>query len=119
MLRLLPHSVFSLLVCMASAALAAEEPAIPEPPEADAANETEIPAEPELPSAAPAQPTHAAPPQYAPGATYLYDAGWHHYRPEAVIPGANAGTHLRYPYYSYRRPWYPAGPASVNVTIIW
>lgn len=41
------------------------------------------------------------------------------YRPEAVVPPANEGLHLRYPYYSYRRPWYPAGPASVNVTIIW
>ena len=41
------------------------------------------------------------------------------YRPEAVVPPANDGLHLRYPYYSYRRPWYPAGPASVNVTIIW
>lgn len=41
------------------------------------------------------------------------------YRPEAVVPATNEGLHLRYPYYSYRRPWYPAGPASVNVTIVW
>jgi hypothetical protein len=27
--------------------------------------------------------------------------------------------HVRYPYYSYRRPWYTPGPGSVNVTIIW
>jgi hypothetical protein len=29
------------------------------------------------------------------------------------------GIHDRYPYYSYRRPWYTAGPASANVTIVW
>jgi hypothetical protein len=28
-------------------------------------------------------------------------------------------VHDRYPYYSYRRPWYSAGPASANVTIVW
>jgi hypothetical protein len=28
-------------------------------------------------------------------------------------------THIRYPYYSYRRNWDYAGPASVNVTIVW
>jgi hypothetical protein len=27
--------------------------------------------------------------------------------------------HVRYPYYSYRRPWYTPGPGSVNVTIVW
>jgi hypothetical protein len=41
------------------------------------------------------------------------------YRPEAVVPPTNDGLHLRYPYYSYRRPWYPPGPASINVTIVW
>ncbi len=30
-----------------------------------------------------------------------------------------AGTHTRYPFYSYRRPWYYPGPASQNVTIVW
>lgn len=30
-----------------------------------------------------------------------------------------AGSHIRYPYYSYRRPWYYPGPASNNVTIVW
>ncbi|SFI57179.1 hypothetical protein [Planctomicrobium piriforme] len=29
------------------------------------------------------------------------------------------GKHDRYPYYSYRRPWYTPGPASHNVNIIW
>jgi hypothetical protein len=28
-------------------------------------------------------------------------------------------THIRYPYYSYRRNWDYAGPVSVNVTIVW
>ncbi|REJ76761.1 MAG: hypothetical protein DWQ29_15585 [Planctomycetota bacterium] len=41
------------------------------------------------------------------------------YLPESVVPGTTGGLHLRYPYYSYRRPWYRPGPASVNVTIIW
>jgi hypothetical protein len=30
-----------------------------------------------------------------------------------------AGMHVRHPYYSYRRPWYANGPASLNVTIAW
>ena len=42
-----------------------------------------------------------------------------YYYPEAVAPPANDGWHVRYPYYSYRRPWYPPGPGGVNVTIIW
>jgi hypothetical protein len=29
------------------------------------------------------------------------------------------GLHDRYPYYSYRRPWYSPGPVSMNVTIPW
>lgn len=31
----------------------------------------------------------------------------------------SVGMHDRYPYYSYRRPWYSPGPASRNVNIIW
>lgn len=30
-----------------------------------------------------------------------------------------AGDHGRYPYYSYRRPWYTPGQMNANVTIIW
>ncbi len=30
-----------------------------------------------------------------------------------------AGMHLRFPYYSYRHPWFYDGPASLNVTIVW
>ena len=33
--------------------------------------------------------------------------------------GPAPGLHARYPYYSYRRPWYTPGPASLNVNIIW
>jgi hypothetical protein len=29
------------------------------------------------------------------------------------------GDHGRYPYYSYRRPWYTPGHLSANVTIVW
>lgn len=29
------------------------------------------------------------------------------------------GAHTRFPYFSYRRSWDYAGPASVNVTIVW
>ncbi|WP_437193043.1 hypothetical protein [Planctomicrobium sp. SH527] len=31
----------------------------------------------------------------------------------------SVGMHDRYPYYSYRRPWYTPGPISHNVNIIW
>lgn len=33
--------------------------------------------------------------------------------------GPPGGEHARYPYYSYRRPWYAPGPASRNVNIVW
>ena len=37
-----------------------------------------------------------------------------------IAPQAYAGgLHERFPYYSYRRPWYTPGPASLNVTIVW
>lgn len=29
------------------------------------------------------------------------------------------GIHERFPYYSYRRPWYTPGQSSLNVTIVW
>ncbi|MBL8816652.1 MAG: hypothetical protein JNL58_11530 [Planctomyces sp.] len=29
------------------------------------------------------------------------------------------GVHYRYPYHSYRRPWFHPGPHSANVTIAW
>ncbi|WP_437185088.1 hypothetical protein SH668x_002178 [Planctomicrobium sp. SH668] len=34
-------------------------------------------------------------------------------------PSLIGGEHARYPYYSYRRPWYSPGPVSRNVNIIW
>lgn len=120
MSRLFPAALCSVLCIASSSAHSADEPAVPPPP-APTIDATE--ALPTVPDAA----VHPAPPYAAwadqacpaPGYTSLYDAGYHWYRPEAVVPGTNAGLHLRYPYYSYRRPWYPAGPASVNVTIIW
>jgi hypothetical protein len=41
------------------------------------------------------------------------------YGPPYTAVSAVGGLHDRYPYYSYRRPWYSPGPASVNVTILW
>ena len=36
-----------------------------------------------------------------------------------VGPAFSGGLHVRFPYYSYRRPWYTRGAASLNVDIIW
>jgi hypothetical protein len=46
------------------------------------------------------------------------------YAPVVIVPypytGAmGGGLHPRFPYYSYRRPWYYDGPASTNVNIDW
>lgn len=109
-------------------ACGADEPVPPPPPAAQLEPGSELPAPTQdqaptvpLPSrldAAPAPAPAPAPVPY-PCGTWQQDPGYYGYRPEAVVPGTNAGLHLRYPYYSYRRPWYPAGPAGVNVTIIW
>lgn len=105
----------------------AVEPPIPDPPQ-ERAIETAPIASPPLPtfttpSAGSAAPRPAPlvttyPAANCPPAVLPYDPGVY-YRPEAVIPPANDGLHVRYPYYSYRRPWYPPGPQSLNVTIIW
>lgn len=29
------------------------------------------------------------------------------------------GVHYRYPYHSYRRPWFHPGPPSTNISIVW
>lgn len=100
----------------------ADEPVVPPPPESAAQPipDTNVPPEPPVPTVPVPQAEYSAPIQSPqPCGTWLQDSGYYWYRPEAVVPGTNAGLHLRYPYYSYRRPWYPAGPASVNVTIIW
>lgn len=39
--------------------------------------------------------------------------------PQVYQSGPAGGEHLRYPYYSYRRPWFSPGPASRNVNIVW
>ncbi len=36
-----------------------------------------------------------------------------------VGPSTAGRLHARYPYYDYRRPWYPRGPRSLNVDIVW
>jgi hypothetical protein len=52
-----------------------------------------------------------------------YNAGAHLVPPPPlglIQPQAYAGgLHERFPYYSYRRPWYYPGPVSLNVTIVW
>jgi hypothetical protein len=54
------------------------------------------------------------PPAYLAGPTGFYGPAHGGYYGPSV-----GGIHDRYPYYSYRRPWYTAGPASANVTIVW
>ena len=44
-----------------------------------------------------------------PGALYFQSVGG---------PAYHAGQHKRYPYYSYRRPWYSPGPHTMNSTIV-
>lgn len=82
-------------------------PAIQQP--ATPAPESLAPAEP-FPAAippAPLMPDHASP--Y--GFGVQPPMGW-------MSPPVG-GLHVRHPYYSYRRPWFTPGPASLNVTIIW
>lgn len=104
----------------------AGDPPLPMPPETPAVESrvqtpalpatSPTPAGPASRRAAPAM--GAIPMQAAPVYIGPFDPGVY-YRPEAVVPPVNDGLHLRAPYYSYRRPWYPPGPASVNVTIVW
>jgi hypothetical protein len=60
------------------------------------------------------------PPAYLAAPTGVYGS-WcgDHSNPVVGFNSAGGGIHDRYPYYSYRRPWYTAGPASANVTIVW
>jgi hypothetical protein len=111
-------SVAMLTTLTCGSVYGADEPAVPPPPSAQPIVDT--PPEPAVPTTpVPAVESTDQTPAGEPRGTRLQDYGWYWYRPEAVVPGTNAGLHPRYPYYSYRRPWYPAGPASVNVTIIW
>lgn len=71
------------------------------------------PANPYLPAGAPTAPY--AP--FVPGDPALGPLGGP--MPTGMFPGMGVGLHARYPYYSYRRPWYTPGPASLNVNIIW
>lgn len=78
------------------------------------------------------QPWIAMPPAAPVGvsAEHHYSSGWlglqagdgiNPVGAEGIFVGpAYAGRlHVRYPYYDYRRPWFPRGPASLNVDIIW
>lgn len=71
------------------------------------------PVNPYLPAGAPVAPQ--AP--YIPGDPALGPLGGP--MSSGMFPGMGMGLHARYPYYSYRRPWYTPGPASLNVNIIW
>ena len=61
---------------------------------------------------------------YAPGPN---NAPWNRMAPPPMpVPNSPfvedlsvAGDHGRYPYYSYRRPWYTPGQMNANVTIVW
>lgn len=123
MSSLLPSAVMCTVLFVASAsAQADDEPVVPPPPPTPTLDSSPaLPTPPEAPAHPPSPRYEEPKPQAwpAPGYTALYDAGYHWYRPEAVVPGIHGCVHHRYPYYSYRRPWYPAGPASANVTIIW
>jgi hypothetical protein len=105
--------------------LDAQEDAAPAPlPQGDAAPRAIDPR-----STAPECPCGRNHPMQTPGATvYSFRPhGAFYGHPPAMPPmgvygytGAAAdGVHPRYPYYSYRRPWYTPGPASRNVTILW
>jgi len=119
LLKIVNAAALTALCC--GVACSAEEPTVPPPPAAEAQTTPgqSTSSEPAVPIA-PVPDIHpSGQPLGQPCGTWQHDYGNDGYRPEAVVPGTNAGLHLRYPYYSYRRPWYPAGPASVNVTIIW
>lgn len=70
------------------------------------------PANPPLPVVAPIVPGASAGGVMVPYDPYAIPV------PAAILPPVG-GLHNRYPYYSYRRPWFTPGPASRNVTIIW
>lgn len=55
-----------------------------------------------------------------------YAAGSQHFEgwaggmtPRVMSPHGPGGHHARFPYYSYRRPWFTPGPAGQNVNIVW
>jgi hypothetical protein len=93
----------------------------PPPAAAESIPDTNVPPEPPVPTVPVPESEHISPAAEPaqPFGAWRQDFGYYWYHPAAVVPGAHAGWHPRYPYYSYRRPWYPAGPASANVTIIW
>jgi hypothetical protein len=74
---------------------------------------------PAAPNGAVSVPAPQAAPVYGvPGGYNPYGLSTVPMNPSLMVNGA-AGEHPRYPYYSYRRPWYTPGPASRNINIIW
>jgi len=54
------------------------------------------------------------------GAMYGYMKGPQGLTGYEGLPNMDGGgVHGRYPYHSYRRPWFHPGPKSANVTIVW
>lgn len=54
------------------------------------------------------------------GAMYGYMTGPRGLTGYEGLPNMDGrGVHGRYPYHSYRRPWFHPGPKSANVTIVW
>jgi hypothetical protein len=53
-----------------------------------------------------------------PGANFAPGPVIYTHVPGSFYPNVD-GVHARFPYYSYRAPWYTPGPASANVTILW
>lgn len=122
--------VFCVLLLTSGGICLAVEPPIPLPPETNVVEPSINGAAPALPTFDPVVDRSAETPHTStvPTTTATTNPLWPaamgqapyvYYYPEAVAPPANDGWHVRYPYYSYRRPWYPPGPGGVNVTIIW
>ncbi|MFG0333044.1 MAG: hypothetical protein ACF8TS_06740 [Maioricimonas sp. JB049] len=69
--------------------------------------------------------SHAAGPADIPAPTYAPQYAPPYFQQMPLAPASTGWAqdtgplHPRYPYYSYRRPWYDRGPASLNVTIPW
>ncbi|MCA8998055.1 MAG: hypothetical protein KDA80_13750 [Planctomycetaceae bacterium] len=49
----------------------------------------------------------------------VYGSSTQMMNPTGGAPAYGAGVHGRYPFFSYRAPWYTPGPVSRNITIVW
>jgi hypothetical protein len=95
-------------------------------------NVVEAPAVAPPPVAAPVAAPVVRPPVQVVGPVYYFAPGPYTYPGNLMVPPpmhvpnspfvedlSVAGEHGRYPYYSYRRPWYTPGQMNRNVTIVW